>query len=181
MRHHVKTRPLDRIDIVVFQIKFNVINSRNRIFNVFSYVVRFSLSCLWLLVYNKILIDCVLRKQYTLSMMGQNDCHAVLTLIFLKKCLLPWHRKNCCKACWWSLLWCQLCTSSPWELSAHSTGSWKVQPPPLSFKDYHLSSFNHDPWFICSEGSLSASSYCHDVFMFSTRHSTWTLLVYRCI
>ena len=46
MRHHVKTRPLDRIEIVVFQIKFNVINFRNRIFNVFSYVVRFSLSFL---------------------------------------------------------------------------------------------------------------------------------------
>ena len=46
VHHHVKTRPLDRIDIVVFQIKFKVINFRNRIFNVFSYVVRFSLSFL---------------------------------------------------------------------------------------------------------------------------------------
>ena len=62
----VKTRPLNRIDIVVFQIQFNVINFRNRIFHAFSYVVRFSLSFLRLLVYNKILIDCVLRKQYVL-------------------------------------------------------------------------------------------------------------------
>ena len=36
MRNHVKTRPLERIDIVVFQIEFKVINFRNRIFNVFS-------------------------------------------------------------------------------------------------------------------------------------------------
>ena len=46
VRHHVKTRPLNRIDIVVFQIKFNVINFRNKIFHAFSYVVRFSLSFL---------------------------------------------------------------------------------------------------------------------------------------
>ena len=38
--------PLDRIEIVVFQIKFNVINFRNKIFHVFSYVVHFSLSFL---------------------------------------------------------------------------------------------------------------------------------------
>ena len=39
MRNNVKTQPLDRIDIVVLQIKSKVINFRNRIFNVFSYIV----------------------------------------------------------------------------------------------------------------------------------------------
>ena len=46
LRHHLKMRPLDRIDMVVFQIKFNIINFRNKIFHVFSYVVHFSLSFL---------------------------------------------------------------------------------------------------------------------------------------
>ena len=62
VRHDVSTRPFDRIQIVVFEIKFNVINFSNKIFHVFSYVVRYIFSFVWLLVYNKILIDWDLGK-----------------------------------------------------------------------------------------------------------------------
>ena len=56
VHHHVKTRPLSIIGIVVYQVKFNVTNFRFRVF------MHFRVADL----YNKILIHCVLRKQYVL-------------------------------------------------------------------------------------------------------------------